>query len=109
MLDTSLMAVPNELARQAETALAEWIDPLLGRDLLSIGAITKLEAFTFRLFVDVELGFPAASHAPLLTRELERHLLTRTQAKAVKVSVSWTVNAVNAGDWLANCGNDSQG
>lgn len=108
MLDTSLMAVPNELARQAEAALAEWIDPLLGCDLPSIGAIVKLEAFTFRLFVDVELGFPAAAHAPLLTRELESHLLARTQAKAVKVSVSWTVNAVNADDWLANCGTDGQ-
>ncbi len=100
-MPTNSTAIPNELARQAELALADWIDPYLGCDLLSIGAIAKLEAFTFRLFVDVELGFPAAAHAPVLERQLEQHLLANTQALVVQVQVSWTVDETSAEAWLA--------
>lgn len=93
MSEPALNIVPNELSRQAEAVLGQWIDPVIGCDLISAGAVVKLEAFTFRLYLDLHLGFPADHYGPQLRNELERHLLAHTQAKVVEVNVSWSVSA----------------
>lgn len=90
---TQLKVRDNELAQQAERALAGWIDPLLGRDLLSLGAVSKLEAFTFRLYVDIQLGFAAEGYAADFSARLEQHLLAHTQAQTVEIKLDWAVQA----------------
>lgn len=92
MSELALKVLPNELSRQAVTALDRWIDPVLGCDLISAGAVTKLEAFTFRVYLDVHLRFPAERYGPRLAAELERLLLATTQAKVVEVSVTWSMD-----------------
>jgi ATP-binding protein involved in chromosome partitioning len=93
MSDAALKVIPNELSRQAEAALRAWVDPVLGCDLYTAGAVVKLEAFTFRLYLDLHLGFAAERYASRLATELESYLLLRTPAKAVEVSVTWSVTA----------------
>ncbi|MEH6388003.1 iron-sulfur cluster carrier protein ApbC [Pseudomonas profundi] len=91
MSKPALKTVVNELAVQAELALAAWVDPVLGTDLISAGAIRKLEAFTYRIYLDIELGFPAQGYRDQLAQTLEAHLLKHTQALAVEVNVSWRI------------------
>ncbi len=91
MSEPALKAVVNELAQQAEQALAAWVDPILGVDLISAGAVRKLEAFTYHIYLDIELGFPAQGYCAQLAQALETHLLGHTQALAAEVNVSWQV------------------
>jgi ATP-binding protein involved in chromosome partitioning len=91
MTESALKAVPNELAQQTEQALAGWIDPILGVDLISAGVVRKLEAFTYRIYLDIELGFPAQGYCAQLAQALESYLLKRTQARNVEINVAWQV------------------
>lgn len=97
MSEPALKAVVNELAQQAERALALWIDPVLGVDLISACAVRKLEAFTYRIYLDIELGFPAQGYRLQLAQALESHLLKHTQALTVEVNVSWQVQSAPPG------------
>lgn len=85
MFNSGLMFIPNDLTRQAEVALREWTDPVSGRDLFSTGAIVKLEAFTFRLYLDVDPGFWRDCYGWQWRDELESFLLANTQAKFVSI------------------------
>jgi len=91
MTEPVLKAVPNELAQQAQQALAGWIDPILGVDLFTAGAVRKLEAFTYRIYLDIELGFPAQGYCTQLAEALETYLLKHTQALTVEVKAGWQV------------------
>lgn len=92
MSETALKLLPNELSQQVVSALGRWIEPVHGCDLISAGAVAKLEAFTFRVYLDVHLRFPAEHYGPRLAAELKRLLLASTQAKVVEVTVTWSMD-----------------
>ena len=77
---------PSSLFSQAEDALRRWIDPVTGYDLITAGRVSRIEAFTFRLYVDLTVGFPADRYSARWVRTLESHLLKHTQAKVVMIN-----------------------
>ncbi|MFN3580833.1 MAG: iron-sulfur cluster carrier protein ApbC [Pseudomonas sp.] len=93
MLTEQINQTPNPLVLQAEDALKRWIEPHMGCDLLGAGAVRRVEAYTYRLFVDLHLEFPAEQYQHLLRRELQAWLLQQTQAQVVEVGITWAVPA----------------
>lgn len=83
----------NPLIAQVEDALRRWIKPHLGCDLLEAGAVTRLEAYTYSVFLDLQLDFPAEQYQHALKSQLQAWLLEQTQAQAVEISIAWAVPA----------------
>ena len=87
---------PNQLQQQAELALGQWIDPYLGCDLISAGAVRSLDATDGQLRLAIQLGFPAEGYRQVLAEQLRSHLLAQTAAKVVAIQVDWAVEAAPA-------------
>ena len=87
---------PTPLLQQAELALGQWIDPYLGCDLLSAGAVRSLDITGGQLRLAIQLGFPAEGYRQILAEQLRGHLLAQTDAEAVEIQVAWTVEAAPA-------------
>lgn len=87
---------PTPLLQQAELALGQWIDPYLGCDLLSAGAVRSLDTTGGQLRLAIQLGFPAEGYRQILAEQLRGHLLAQTDAEAVEIQVAWTVEAAPA-------------
>ncbi len=78
------------------SALAQYVDPCLRRDLASAGAIRSLEIADGVVRLAVELGFPAAHYVDDLRQALERQLHAVPGVEKVEVTVGWSVMAHNA-------------
>ena len=87
---------PTPLLQQAELALSQWIDPYLGCDLISAGAVRSLDATDGQLRLAIQLGFPAEGYRQILAEQLRSHLLAQTDADAVEIQVDWAVEAAPA-------------
>ncbi|HFC54460.1 MAG TPA: iron-sulfur cluster carrier protein ApbC [Gammaproteobacteria bacterium] len=59
---------------QVESAIREYIDPWLERDLLSAKCIKDIRTDDGKVHVEVVLGFPAAGYEERLAGELRRHI-----------------------------------
>lgn len=81
------------LTQQAEHALSQWIEPCLGCDLISAGAIRELRSDGMHLHLHLELGFPADGYRDSLGRALKALLLAHTQAASVGVEIDWSVSS----------------
>jgi ATP-binding protein involved in chromosome partitioning len=81
------------LTQQAEHALSQWIEPCLGCDLISAGAIRELCNDGTHLHLHLELGFPADGYRDSLGRALKALLLAHTQAASVEVEIDWSVSS----------------
>lgn len=79
------------LRQQAEHSLSQWIEPCLGCDLLSAGAVRELRVDGSQLHLRLALGFPADGYRDALSRALKALLLAHTQATAVTVEIDWSV------------------
>ncbi|UNG20242.1 iron-sulfur cluster carrier protein ApbC [Stutzerimonas zhaodongensis] len=79
------------LRQQAEQSLSEWIEPSLGCDLLSAGAVRELRIDGSQLHLSVALGFPADGYRDTLSRALKALLIAHTQATSVEVEIHWSV------------------
>lgn len=89
-----------ELTRdQVETALKGWVEPHLGQDLVSAGAIKEIAIDGGRVALTVELGFPAAGYRDELARQLQDVVRAATSATDVKADIGWNIasHAVRAG------------
>ncbi|MBC8649861.1 iron-sulfur cluster carrier protein ApbC [Pseudomonas sp. MTM4] len=89
----TLKTSESDLGTQAERALSQWIEPCLGCDLLSAGAVRALRVEGTHLHLALSLGFPADGYQQALSRALQALLLAHTQARTVTVEVDWTVTA----------------
>lgn len=87
----------NPLVAQAEEALSRWIEPHMGCDLRSAGAVVHLEAYTYRLYLQLQLGFPAQQYQHQLREQLQSWLLEQTQAQVVDIAIAWAVPAPPVG------------
>jgi ATP-binding protein involved in chromosome partitioning len=83
------------LRQQAEQSLSRWIEPCLGCDLLSAGAVRELRVDGSQLHLSLALGFPVEGYRDALSRALKSLLLAHTQATAVEVEIDWSVNAAS--------------
>ncbi|MCQ4312416.1 iron-sulfur cluster carrier protein ApbC [Pseudomonas stutzeri] len=87
-------ATPSiDLTQQAEHALSQWVEPCLGCDLISAGAVRALRVEGTHLHLELSLGFPADGYQQALSRALQALLLAHTQARAITVEIDWTVTA----------------
>jgi ATP-binding protein involved in chromosome partitioning len=89
----ALNHAPNPLQQQAEQALGQWIDPYLGCDLITAGAVRTLHAHDGHLALTIQLGFAAEGYRQTLTDLLRSHLLEHTAAASVAIQVGWAVEA----------------
>jgi len=90
-IDPSLKrnTIMAELSRlQVETALKEYVDPYLERDLVSAGSIKDITVDGGKVKVDVVLGFPAKGYHADLTAKLKEKLGALAGAGEVTVNVS---------------------
>ncbi len=77
-----------ELSRlQVETALKEYVDPYLQRDLVSAGSIKDIVVDGGKVTVDVVLGFPAKGYHADLSAKLKEKLSAIPGASDVTVNV----------------------
>ncbi|HCL15438.1 MAG TPA: hypothetical protein DIC61_09610 [Pseudomonas sp.] len=79
------------LTQQAEHALSQWIEPCLGCDLISAGAIRELRSDGTHLHLHLhnELGFPAEGYRESLSRAVKALLLAHTNAASVEIEIEW--------------------
>jgi ATP-binding protein involved in chromosome partitioning len=90
-IDPSLKrnTIMAELSRlQVETALKEYVDPYLQRDLVSAGSIKDIAVDGGKVKVDVVLGFPAKGYHADLAAKLKEKLGALAGAGEVTVNVS---------------------
>ncbi|AHL73914.1 ATPase [Stutzerimonas stutzeri] len=80
------------LRQQAEHSLSQWIEPCLGCDLLSAGAVRELRADGSQLYVELALGFPADGYRDALSRALKALLLAHTDATEVAIQIDWSID-----------------
>lgn len=87
------------LTQQAEHALSQWIEPCLGCDLISAGAIRELRSdgthLHLHLHLHNELGFPAEGYRESLSRAVKALLLAHTNAASVEIEIEWAVSAAS--------------
>lgn len=89
-------ATPSiHLTQQAEHALSQWVEPCLGCDLISAGAVRKLRSDGTHLHLHLELGFPAEGYRESLSRALKALLLAHTNATSVEVEIEWAVSSAS--------------
>jgi ATP-binding protein involved in chromosome partitioning len=70
-----------------ENALQSWIDPNLGKDLVSARMVKKIEVEDSRVRVKVALGYPAASFHAELKQTLAEKIKADTGASEVNVEI----------------------
>lgn len=73
-----------------QATLASFVDPLIGRDLLSAGVVRRAEIAGDRAIVEIELGFPAAAHAPGMKAAIAAHIKAVAGLTA-EVSIGWRI------------------
>ncbi len=78
---------------QVETHLKEYVDPYLGKDLVTAGAIKNISVDGDRVSVDVELGFPAQGYEAQLRQALSDKVSTIGGVAGVTVNVSSKIAA----------------
>jgi ATP-binding protein involved in chromosome partitioning len=83
------------LRQQAEHSLSQWIEPCLGCDLISAGAVRELRVDGSQLHLSLSLGFPADGYRDAMCRALKALLLAHTQASAVEVEIAWSVSSAS--------------
>ncbi len=77
-----------EISKAAvEQALASFIEPYTGRDLVSTKALKDLRVDGGRVRLEIELGFPTRRYAPQLSAALKEALATLPGAGDVQVNI----------------------
>ena len=76
---------------QVETAIKEYVDPYLEKDLVSAKAVRDIRIDGGRVAVDVQLGFPAKGHADKLAEALRERIARIEGVEEVDVNVSWKI------------------
>src|ERR1044071_2823088 len=93
--DPSFMSTPTSKA--PESAVRElvesYVDPYLGTDLRTAGAVRRVELGADRLDVALTLGFPARHYRDELAAAIEQRVRPVVGARSVAVEIDWQVAA----------------
>ena len=82
----------SQVHQQLQAALATFVDPLIGRDLLSAGVLRRTEIAGKRALIELELGFPAQHYEHTLRDALAAHLRQAVGLEP-QITVRWKVTA----------------
>lgn len=74
-----------------ESALKQWSEPHLQKDLISAGAIKDIRIKGSEVELKVELGFPAAGYSEALAEHLGEVVRRETAATAVHSEITWNI------------------
>jgi ATP-binding protein involved in chromosome partitioning len=78
------------ISPRLQAALAGFVDPVIGRDLLSADVVRRADVVGERAVIEIELGFPAAGHAPGMKAALATHV-QHSAGIAADVSIAWRI------------------
>ncbi|MBZ0070629.1 MAG: iron-sulfur cluster carrier protein ApbC [Thiohalobacteraceae bacterium] len=76
---------------QVETALKEYVDPYLEKDLVSAGSIKDITIDGGKVKVDVVLGFPAKGYEADLTARIKEKVSAIADVSEVAVNITTTI------------------
>jgi len=79
--------------QQVESALASYIDPYLGQDLVTAKAVSGIEVDNGRVRIGIELGFPAERYGAILEEAIRGHLAQQAGLEDIKIEISSKVVA----------------
>jgi ATP-binding protein involved in chromosome partitioning len=82
------MSVSKE---QIESAIKEYIDPYLEKDLVSAGAIKDTAIDGDKIKIKVVLGFPAYGYVDKLTEQLQSRIEKLDGVASAAIDVSWEI------------------
>jgi ATP-binding protein involved in chromosome partitioning len=82
------MSVSKE---QIESAIKEYIDPYLEKDLVAAGAVKDTEIDGDQVKVKIVLGFPAYGYVDKLTDELKSRIEKLDGVASAAIDVSWDI------------------
>lgn len=78
------------MSEDLREALEAYVDPLIGRGLVSAGAVVRAEKpFFGRARVELDLGFPASAYRDVLAASLGEHL--RSLKLDADIKIGWTI------------------
>ncbi len=84
----------SALTREAvENALSHWIEPSLGTDLVSAGALEDVRIDGDAVHVALRLGFPVDHYRPALERAVSDCVREAAGAERVEVAIDWAISA----------------
>ncbi|MCC6715848.1 MAG: DUF59 domain-containing protein, partial [Gammaproteobacteria bacterium] len=91
--------MPSPSKETVEAALARYVDPYLGTDLVSAKAVRAVGVDGSKVSIDVELGFPSRTYAATLAEALARVLNEQAGAAdpAIHIRSLITAHAVQKG------------
>jgi ATP-binding protein involved in chromosome partitioning len=78
---------------QVESALAHYIDPYLGADLLAAKAVKNLAIQGNRVAIDIELGYPIQGYRDRLNAALKEAIANATGATEIAVNLTTKIVA----------------
>jgi len=82
------MSVSNE---QIESAIKEYIDPYLEKDLVTAGAVKDIAIDGDKVKVKVVLGYPAYGYVDKLVEQLKSRIEKVDASASVEIDVSWEI------------------
>ncbi len=84
----------SEVTKEAiEAAIKDYVEPHLGRDLVSTGCVKAIQIEGDRVKVQVVLGFPAAGAKEAIVSALEERITQVPEVSQAEVDLSWRVVA----------------
>ena len=84
----------SAVSREAvENALSQWIEPSLGTDLISAGALEAVEVNGEAVRIQLQLGFPVDHYRPVLAEAVAECVRAAGAATDVEVAIDWAVSA----------------
>lgn len=88
MLWSSVMSVSKE---QVESAIKQYIDPYLEKDLVTAGAVKAIDVDGDAVKVKIVLGYPAFGYVDTLAEELGSKISALDGVSGVEVDVKWEI------------------
>lgn len=82
------MSVTKE---QVESAIKQYIDPYLEKDLVVAGAVKSIEIEAATVKVKIVLGFPAYGYVDQLSAELKTRIEALEGVSSAEVAASWVI------------------
>lgn len=82
------MTTQNQIERsEVESVLRGWMDPVLGKDYVSLGMVGAIEGLPGGVKVRIDLGYPQGDRGPWIAESLESRLRQELGLDSVRVEV----------------------
>ena len=75
----------------ARSALSNWQDPYLGKNLQDTGALRNLSVDDDTLKVEIQLGYPAAGVREIMVKEIEQQIRQQVSFPKIDIQLDWKI------------------